>query len=254
MMLGIPREADHLAYVQVWQGIVAAMQEGEALAESHASAAASQEMLPELRRKMRALLGRLAKDLSALLGPAEAQEVLLPLVLICDELVLKRLPKNARQAWPLLQAELYGINDGGEKFFQLIDEKLLQVQPSALLLEVLLYCLGRGFLGRYVNEPAKVLPYKDRLKERLHLHPRQARLASQYRQAERRVHGPKDLIDAEGHRPLIAPVLLYTATFLLMLAVPFGIVFLSNLPFALSATSSAQPSASDQAPPDRSEP
>lgn len=225
-----PSEADHITYVQVWQGIVVAMQGVEDLAEGGATA--GPERLLDLRQQARTLLGHLAKDLSAALGPSNAQEVLLPLVFACDEQVLRRLPRSVQKTWPLLQAELFGITDGGEKFFQLVDEKLLQVQPMPLLLEVLLYCLGRGFLGRYVNEPAKLLPYKDRLKERLHLHPRPAGLASQHRQAERRVSGVKDPVDADGHRPLIAPLVLYVATFVLILAVPFGIVLVSNLPFS----------------------
>lgn len=252
-MLKNPGEADPSSYVQVWRGIVSTVQEVDAAAE--ASAAAGAEALPELRKKLRGHLGQLATSLSRELGPAEAQEVLLPLVFSYDEMVLKRLPKNARQAWPLLQAELFGINDGGEKYFHLVDEKLTQVQPSMLLLEVLLYCLGRGFLGRYVNEPAKILPYKERLQERLDLHPRQVRLAAQYRRAERRVHGPRDAVDSDGQRPLLAPLFLYAATFLLILAIPFGIIVLSNLPLSQSAAppttqpgEDSQSSAGDSAP------
>ncbi len=236
-----PSEADHFTYVKVWHCISTVMQQVDALAAG--IAAASPEVLLELRKQIRTELGQLAKLLSTELGAGEAQEVLLPPVLTCDELVLRRLPKNLRQNWPLLQAELYGLTDGGEKFFQLIDEKLLEVQPSPLLLEVLLYCIGRGFLGRFVTEPAKVLTYKDRLKERLRLHPRQERLASQYRQAERKVLGVREPIDADGHRPLVAPLLLYVATFVVIVAIPFVLVVLSNIPFSQPVSTSTAPPA-----------
>jgi type VI protein secretion system component VasF len=234
-----PSEADHFTYVKVWHCISSVMQKVDALAAGIATA--SPEGLSELRKQIRTELGQLAKLLSAELGAGEAQEILLPPVLTCDELVLRRLPKNLRQSWPLLQAELYGMTDGGEKFFQLIDEKLLEVQPSPLLLEVLLYCIGHGFLGRFVTEPAKVLAYKDRLKERLRLHPRQERLASQYRQAERKALGVKDPIDADGHRPLIAPLVLYLATFVVIVAMPLALVVLSNLPFSQAVTTTTAP-------------
>ncbi|MBL9045592.1 MAG: DotU family type IV/VI secretion system protein [Myxococcales bacterium] len=234
-----PSEADHFTYVKVWHCLSTVMQQVDALAAGIATA--SPEVLLDLRKQIRTALGQLAKVLSAELGAGEAQEVLLPPVLTCDELVLRRLPKNLRQNWPLLQAELYGLTDGGEKFFQLIDEKLLEVQPSPLLLEVLLYCIGRGFLGRFVTEPAKVLTYKDRLKERLRLHPRQERLASQYRQAERKALGVREPIDADGHRPLIAPLLLYVATFVVIVAIPFALVVLSNIPFSQAVSTTTAP-------------
>lgn len=237
MMAKNSSEADHFTYVNVWHCISTVMQQVDTLAAGIESA--SSEVLLDVRKQIRTELGRLAKLLSSELGAAEAQEVLLPVVLTCDELVLRRLSKNVRQNWPLLQAELYGLSDGGEKFFQLIDEKLQEVQPSPLLLEVLLYCIGHGFLGRFVTEPAKVLTYKDRLKERLRLQPRQDRLALQHRQAERKVLGVRDPVDADGHLPLVAPLLLYLATFLVIVAIPFAIVVLSNIPLSQAAAMSA---------------
>lgn len=222
---------DGSAYVKVWSSIVAALLQVRELAAATGPLADAQS-ISELRRRLRALLNPLRSGLSTALGKSEAYELLLPLVIYCDELVLNKLPKSVRPAWPVLQAELFQINDGGERFFQMVDEKLQQTQASRLLLEVLYYCLGCGFLGRYVSEPAKVLQYKTQLAERLQLHAKESRPPSQYRRAERKARS--SAVDPTAalpgaHLPLIAPVVLYLATVLILCAVPAALLALSNL-------------------------
>lgn len=219
---------DGFAYVKVWSSIVAALAQVRELAAAGANADA--QSITELRRRLRAMLNPLRSELTTALGKSEAYELLLPLVIYCDELVLSRLAKPARPAWPLLQAELFQINDGGERFFQMVDERLQQA--PRLLLEVLYYCLGCGFLGRYVSEPAKVLPYKTQLAERLQLHAEENRPPTPYRRAERRARAAQaDPVAAPPgtYLPLIAPVVLYLSTFLLLCAVPVALLALSNL-------------------------
>ncbi|HRI50968.1 MAG TPA: DotU family type IV/VI secretion system protein [Pseudomonadota bacterium] len=233
---------DAFAYVKVWSSIGAALAQVRELAAAGASADA--QSIAELRRRLRALLNPLRSELTTALGKSEAYELLLPLVIYCDELVLNKLAKPARPAWPLLQAELFQINDGGERFFQMVDERLQQAQAPRLLLEVLYYCLGCGFLGRYVSEPAKVLPYKTQLAERLQLHAGENRPPSPYRRAERRARAAQ--VEPAAARPgtylpLIAPVVLYLATFLLLCAVPVALLALSNLRLLELPTAEPEP-------------
>lgn len=227
--LSMTDNQDHLAYVKVWSRIAATLKQVRGLA---ASAGAEPQAITELRQRLRTLLAPLRDELAATLGKSEAYELLLPLVIYCDEVVLNRLAKPMRPAWPLLQAELFQINDGGERFFQLADEKLQQAQAPQLLLEVLYYCLGCGFLGRYVSEPAKVLPYKTQLAKRLQLDQEDSRVPSLYRRAERKARAQQeDRVAAPpgGHLPLIAPVVLYLSTLVIICALPAVLLALSNL-------------------------
>ena len=233
---------ERTTYVQVWSSIVEALSELRELVSALVLSSDTQ-LIAELRKKFRTRLDELRTGLTTKLGKSEAYELLLPIVLYCDEIVLNKLPKAARPAWPLLQTELFQLNDGGERFFQLADEKLAQTQAPMLLLEVLYYCLGRGFLGRYLGEPAKVLPYKAQLAERLQLLAEQQRPSSQYRRAERKARRPETDPTAAlpgAHLPLAAPLLLYLATFLLVFAVPLVLFALSNLRLVEDSPSEVQ--------------
>lgn len=54
-------------------------------------------------------------------------------------------------AWrlPLLQTELFEIDDGGDRFFAQLEELLPRADVHALIFEIHLYCLRAGFVGRY---------------------------------------------------------------------------------------------------------
>lgn len=248
---------NRLSYVKLWSGICEAIAEVRAQAVA-ASANASRELLPLLRDRISKRLDQLSAELGRHLDEAAAQRLLLPIVLYCDELVLTKLPEPTHEAWPLLQHERFDINDGGEKFFDMIEQTLQQQQPSPLLLEVLYYLLGQGFLGRYMSRESrklnpsdamKIQHYKDGLAKRIQLTPPKSRTPGSYRDAERRLR-QQDTDSGAGsgapgaHMPLIAPVFLYSATFLIICALPFVLILYSNLQLQPPAPE-IQPSAVD---------
>jgi hypothetical protein len=120
-----------------------------------------------LRSEIRAKLDELRGELAKVLSEREVYFVLFPLTIHYDELVLRRLPPNEQTAWPLLQSERFGINDGGDKFYSFADERLANPDTPPLVFEVLYFCLSDGFIGRYANDSARIAGYKSNLASRI---------------------------------------------------------------------------------------
>jgi type VI secretion system protein ImpK len=118
-----------------------------------------QQLLAEVNGLQRALGGAYREE--------EIDEALRPFVYLVDELVLRRLADLEQADWPLLQYKLYGIDSGGDRFYELIDEKLVQKGASPLVFEVLHFCLTAGFEGRYAGNTARLREYKERLAARI---------------------------------------------------------------------------------------
>ncbi|MGZ3458009.1 MAG: DotU family type IV/VI secretion system protein, partial [Archangium sp.] len=87
----------------------------------------------------------LQKALGASYREEEIDEALRPFVYLVDEMVLRRLAELEQADWPLLQYTLYGIDSGGDRFYELADEKLVQRGASPLTFELLHFCLTAGF-------------------------------------------------------------------------------------------------------------
>ena len=97
----------------------------------------------------------------------EIDEALRPFVFLVDELVLRRLAEEEQARWPLLQYKLFGLDAGGDRFYELADEKLVQRSASPLVFELLHFCLTAGFEGRYAGNAARLREYKERLAARI---------------------------------------------------------------------------------------
>ena len=93
--------------------------------------------------------------------------MLFPIVLLCDEMVMGKLPKQQHTLWFLLQSELYKINYGGDVFYDFVDERLTKPDTPAMVFEVLYYCLSVGFVGKFDDDGGKVQRYKALLSERI---------------------------------------------------------------------------------------
>ena len=111
--------------------------------------------------------GDLQKALGGAYGEAEIDEALRPFVYLVDELVLRRLAEAEQSEWPMLQYKLFGIDSGGDRFFEQADEKLSQRGGSLLVFELLHFCITAGFEGRYVGNLARLREYKERLGARI---------------------------------------------------------------------------------------
>lgn len=123
--------------------------------------------LSQLRSELRTHLDSLKDALNKELTENDAYLVMFPLVLLCDEIVMSRLPKQQHTEWRLLQHELFQINYGGDVFYDFIDERLAKTDTPPMVFEVLYFCLSAGFVGKFGVDGGKVQRYKKLLAERI---------------------------------------------------------------------------------------
>ena len=119
-----------------------------------------------LRASLRKLLDGLRKELSQGLSEREVYFALFPMVIYIDEIVQMRFQSLA-SPWQPLQRELYKIDNGGERFYDGIDNLLSKSDTHSMIFEVFYFCLVHGFRGHYVNDPEKVKFYRSVLTQRI---------------------------------------------------------------------------------------
>jgi type VI secretion system protein ImpK len=156
----------------LWQRIVAASTEVDrVVAAVPAGAHLGNDGTARLHQAVRAALDGLRADLVASLSERAAYEAIFPLVLHFDERVTARLGERDAAAWPLLQRELYGVEAGGDLFYELADQRLDDPGRAPLTLAMLLYCLNNGFLGKAADDPAEGTRTASRLASAIPLPP-----------------------------------------------------------------------------------
>jgi type VI secretion system protein ImpK len=120
-----------------------------------------------LQQQLLAEVDGLRNALGGAYRDEELDEALRPFVYLVDEMVLRRLAEAEQADWPLLQYKLFGIDSGGDRFYEMADEKLVQRGASPLVFELLHFCLTAGFEGRYAGNTARLREYKERLAARI---------------------------------------------------------------------------------------
>lgn len=93
------------------------------------------------------------------------------LVTTADQVILSS-PWAHRAAWSmqLQEAEVYGTREGGQRFFQLVEQALADTSSEgALLSQILFHCMGLGFQGELRNDRAELQRLRQRLFEKAQL-------------------------------------------------------------------------------------
>jgi type IV/VI secretion system ImpK/VasF family protein len=124
--------------------------------------------LVQVRAALRARLDVLKASLSSSLTERETYLVLFPLVVFCDEMVKNKYPEQASK-WPPLQKELFRIDNGGEAFYETLDDLLRKPETIPFVYEVYYLCISYGFRGRYADNLAKINEYKAKLEPKIPL-------------------------------------------------------------------------------------
>ncbi len=122
--------------------------------------------LVELRAHLRKHLTSLKSKLADVLPDHEVYYTLFPIVVYCDEL-MNGITKGKLARWEPLQSELYDVDNGGELFYSILEERLRQAETHPIVFEVFYFCLIDGFVGMYQGDPKKIEEYKARLRERI---------------------------------------------------------------------------------------
>jgi len=124
--------------------------------------------LVEVRAKLRSKLDILKAQLAENLTEREVFLVLFPLVVLFDELVQNRfVAGGGGGSWPALQSELFKIDDGGEVFYNTLDDLLRKPDTLPFVYEVFYLCLSLGFRGRYSDNLTKINEYKHKIETKI---------------------------------------------------------------------------------------
>jgi hypothetical protein len=120
-------------------------------------------------------------------GPSMSQLGLACILMQYDERELEKTTKFSGERPPRFQAQYCGLYDGGDRFYRYLDELLAEVRVPSLVLQLFLFCMQSGFLGKY---------------------PEATHLARQEYQAKlvRRVAGSLALQPASEQRPRGKPI------------------------------------------------
>lgn len=155
------------AYRQVRSALDHSLPPEPAAGEAPPRVLVGAEGLSLLQQQLLAEVKGLQGALGGVYRDEEIDEALRPFVFLVDELVLRRLAEEEQARWPLLQYKLFGLDAGGDRFYELADEKLVQRSASPLVFELLHFCLTAGFEGRYAGNAARLREYKERLAARI---------------------------------------------------------------------------------------
>lgn len=132
--------------------------------------------LVDLRAKLRKRFAWLKGELAEALSEHEVYYALFPLVVYCDELVAS-ITRGQSLRWEPLQSELYEVDNGGELFYTILDDRLRKDETHPIIFQVFYFCLTDGFLGMYQGDRRKLEEYEARLVARIPQKPVEDRVA-----------------------------------------------------------------------------
>ena len=122
------------------------------------------DMMRLIRNFQQKLATQMTKD--------KAQHVVLPVTLAFDEWLLKHYFQKRLIVWPLLQTQLFQVNNGGQLFYTTLEQHLKQAEAQDVLqqnflFEIYYFFLKEGFGGMYANAPKERVAYLQQLETRL---------------------------------------------------------------------------------------
>ncbi len=164
--------------LEVWQDLVASHREAcELVAAMTPEAAASDldgmrpllggDSMENLHGQLRQTLARVTAKLGEAIDNADIKQVVFILAIALDEKVQRRLAPEEAPRWPLLQRALFDVHDGGDLFYDLIDDRLARHDTPEMIFEVCYFCLSDGFVGRHSRNKPMIEEYKRKLSGRI---------------------------------------------------------------------------------------
>ena len=127
----------------------------------------SADDIVRIRAELRTQLDFLKAALSEQYSERDTYLILFALVAQIDELIQTNFLRTMHISWPLLQKELFQIDNAGDVFYEILDDILPKPQTHVFIYEVYYFCLRYGFRGRYENNPVKITEYLKKLQAKL---------------------------------------------------------------------------------------
>lgn len=126
------------------------------------------ELRASLNRELERVQGACARDND--LAPIW-ERVRYALITTADQVILTS-PWAHRTSWSmqLQEAQVYNTREGGQRFFQLVDQVLNDTgKDGPLLARILFHCMGLGFQGELRNDRPELQRLRQRLFEKAQL-------------------------------------------------------------------------------------
>lgn len=127
----------------------------------------SADDIVRIRAELRTQLDFLKSTFTEQYSERDTYIILFAIVAQIDELIQTNFLRTINISWPLLQKELFQIDNAGEVFYEILDDILPKPQTHSFIYEVYYFCLRYGFRGRYENNPVKITEYMKKLHARL---------------------------------------------------------------------------------------
>jgi len=120
-----------------------------------------------IRAELRNQLDFLQSTLAEQYSERDTYMILFAIVAQIDELIQTNLLRTMNTSWPVLQKELFQIENAGEVFYEILDDILAKPQTHTFVYEVYFFCIRYGFRGRYESNPVKITEYLKKLQAKL---------------------------------------------------------------------------------------
>ena len=128
------------------------------------------EDIVRVRARIRTKLNFLQAKLAETLIERDCYLIIFPIVAYFDEYIQANYLSSSHSFWPSLQKELFQIDEGGEIFYETLDDILRKPQTLPLIYEVFYFCLNHGFRGKYIDNQVKINEYLKKLREKIPIH------------------------------------------------------------------------------------
>ena len=161
------RELDKL--IGQSQGVVSVKDKGERRGMQVLKRGIQTDDVVPLRAEIRNKLNFLRAKLGEQLTERETYLVLFPIVIYFDEIVQSKVFQAQHITWPPLQKELFQIDNGGETYYEMLDDILRKPETIPFVYEVFYFCLSDGFRGKYAENPLKIEEYQTKLRGKITL-------------------------------------------------------------------------------------
>jgi type VI secretion system protein ImpK len=164
--------------LQVWQDLIGSHREACELVGAMTGEAAAADLdgirpllggeaMDTLHGQLRQTLARVTAKLGPLVDSADIKQLVFVLAIALDEKVQRRLAPEEAPQWPLLQRALFDVHDGGDLFYDLVDDRIATHGTPEIIFELCYFCLSDGFVGRHSRNKPMIEEYKRKLAARI---------------------------------------------------------------------------------------
>ncbi len=152
---------------QHWLELFSSLNEIDQATESLIQRRVNQEGVTLFRQTLIQQLEQLKEGLAQSLDDLSVHHILFALIAMLDEEIQLELTKHGQPNWLPIQQNFFETSIAGDVFFKTLDDLLDDQKTPSIVYEVIYFVLKRGFRGRYLKSPSKILNYMNLLADKI---------------------------------------------------------------------------------------